>query len=163
MITTNSTSFRAIAGARFLKKLAHESSGTSIVETALVLPFLVLILAGAFDFGQAYYAAIEVANAAEAGAQYGLQNVTNLTGMQNAAKIDAADLQHTRAVATYGCECSDGSGSVALCTSSPTTCTYNIVNYVQVVVAATYRPTLRYPGAPASIPLSSTVRLRAGQ
>ncbi|WP_263378074.1 TadE/TadG family type IV pilus assembly protein [Granulicella paludicola] len=149
--------------AKALLSLARSTSGSSLVETALVLPFLVLVLAGAYDFGQAYFATIEVATAAEAGAQYGLQNVTNLTGMQNAAKLDAADVLNTQAVATYGCECSDGTAAVASCTTSPTTCTYNIVNYVQVVVTASYKPTLTYPGAPVSIPLSSTVRLRAGQ
>jgi Flp pilus assembly protein TadG len=146
-----------------VQALISGQRGTSIVETALVLPFLILLLAGAFDFGEAYYAATEVASAAEAGAQYGLQNVTNLTGMQTAAKLDAANVPNLQAVATYGCECSDGSSPVASCTSSPTTCTYNIVNYVQVVTTATYKPVINYPGLPTSIPLSSTAKLRAGQ
>jgi Flp pilus assembly protein TadG len=145
------------------RKLSSEQRGNSLVETALVLPFMILLLAGAFDFGEAFYMATEVASAAEAGAQYGLQNVTNLAGMRNAAKLDAADVPNLQAVATYGCECSDGSAVVASCATSPATCTYNVVNYVQVVASATYKPMINYPGAPASIPLSSTARLRAGQ
>jgi Flp pilus assembly protein TadG len=137
--------------------------GTSLIETALVLPFMVLMLVGAFDFGQAYYAAIEVASAAEAGAVYGLSNVTNLAGMRTAAKADAADLTNLTAVATYGCECSDGSAVTASCTSSPKTCAYNVVNYVQVVASSTFTPTVRYPGIPTSFQLSSTARFRAGQ
>jgi Flp pilus assembly protein TadG len=148
---------------RYSHRIAVEQHATSLVETAIVFPFIILMLAGAFDFGGAYYAAMEVASAAEAGAQYGLQNVTNLTGMQNAAKLDAVNVPNLQAVATYGCECSDGSSPVASCASSPTTCTYNIVNYVQVVASATYKPVINYPGVPSTIQLSSTAKLRAGQ
>jgi Flp pilus assembly protein TadG len=150
----------SIAGRNSFRR---QQDGSSIIETALILPFLILLMAGAFDFGRAYYTAIEVASSAEAGALYGLQNVTNLTGMQTAAILDAADVPGLRAVATYGCECSDGSGVTPSCTTSPTTCSNNIVNYVQVVSSATFTPLLSFPGIPVSIPLSSTARFRAGQ
>ncbi len=146
-----------------VRDLFQRVHGTSLIETALVLPFLILSLTGAFDFGQGYYTAIEVASSAEAGAQYGLQNVTNLTGMQSAAKLDAANVQNLQVVATYGCECSDGSSVIASCTTSPTTCSNNVVNYVQVVSSATYKPLMNYPGLPTSIQLSSAAKLRAGQ
>jgi Flp pilus assembly protein TadG len=146
-----------------LRTFRKETRANAIVETALVLPFLMLLLAGAFDFGRAYYVAMEVSSAATAGAEYGIQNVTNLTGMVNAAKLDAADLTHLHATATYGCECSDGSLASVSCVSPPTSCTYTVVNYVQVTTTANFKSTITYPGVPATIPLSTTVRVRAGQ
>jgi hypothetical protein len=46
--------------------------GQSAVEFALVLPILVLILMGIFDFGRAFYAYSVVANAARDGARAGV-------------------------------------------------------------------------------------------
>jgi Flp pilus assembly protein TadG len=145
-----------------LHTFRRETRASSIVETAMVMPFLILLLAGAYDFGRGFYVAIEVASAAETGAMYGLQNVTNVTGMQNAAKLDAPDLPKLTAVATYGCECSDGSSASASCAVTPI-CTYTVVNYVNVTTSLTYKSLLPYPGIPATIPLTSTVRMRAGQ
>ena len=101
----------------------QSQTGASLVELAFVIPFLVLLALGAIDFGRAYYLSIEVANAARAGAQYGAANgnLTNLSGMQTAANQDAFDVPGGVApVAVWGCECSDGSSAVELCSSPPT-------------------------------------------
>lgn len=145
-----------------LRAFHKNTHANALIETAVVLPFLMLLVAGAFDFGRAYYASLEVASAAESGAQYGLQNITNLAGMQNAAKLDAPDVSGLSATATYGCECSDGSSASPSCASTPT-CTYTVVNYVQVTTTASFQSTVSYPGIPATIPLSATVKMRAGQ
>lgn len=136
--------------------------GSSLVELALMLPFLVLLLLGIVDFGRAYYLSVEVNNAAHTGALYGTQNSTDTTGMQNAATGDAPDVSGIAATATYGCECSDGSNPVANCTSPPT-CAVNVVNYVQVTTSATYKPLFPWPGIPSSLTLQGSARLRAGQ
>ena len=54
-----------IAGLR--NSLAGQS-GTSLPETALVLPVLILMLTGLVDLGRAYYYAISVSSAAHAAA-----------------------------------------------------------------------------------------------
>jgi hypothetical protein len=46
--------------------------GQSAVEFALIMPVLVLILMGVFDFGRAFYAYSVVANAAREGARVGI-------------------------------------------------------------------------------------------
>ena len=135
--------------------------GASLVEMGLMLPFLALLLLGLIDFGRAYYINVEVSNAAYTGALYGTQNYSDTTGMQNAATGDAADITGMTAVATYGCECSDGTNAVASCTSQPT-CAVNVVNYVQVTTSATYKPMFPWPGIPSSFSLQGTARLRAG-
>ena len=45
--------------------------GQSLVEFALVTPILLLVFAGAADFGRAFYAYVAIENAAKEGALYG--------------------------------------------------------------------------------------------
>jgi Flp pilus assembly protein TadG len=135
--------------------------GSSIVETALLMPFLLLLLTGAIDLGRAYFMAIEVSSAAEAGALYGTQNSSDTAGMVTAATLDAPEVSNLASVATYGCECSDGSSVSASCISLPL-CTYNVVNFVEVDTSATYTSILPYPGIPTTIALTAKARMRAG-
>ena len=149
-------------------KRLQSQTGASLVELAFVIPFLVLLALGAIDFGRAYYLSIEVANAARAGAQYGAANgnLTNLSGMQTAANQDAFDVPGGVApIAVWGCECSDGSSAVELC-SSPPTCPGGpiyLVDYVQVNTSATYQLIIPWPGGASSIPLSGQAKIRVEQ
>jgi Flp pilus assembly protein TadG len=138
-----------------------DTEGSSFVELAIVLPMFFLMLVPAVDIGRALYAYIEVASAAQAGAAYGLQNPSDASGMQAAAIAGTANLPGVTSTATYGCECSDGTSQSASCTSTPS-CTYNYVNYVDVVASSTYVPTFNYPGLPSSMNISKEVRLRVG-
>ena len=52
----------------------NRSRGQSIVEFAVILPILLLLLAGAIDLGRMFYASIAVENAAKEGALYGARN-----------------------------------------------------------------------------------------
>jgi Flp pilus assembly protein TadG len=142
--------------------------GTDLVEFGLVLPFLCIVLVGAVDLGVGYYKSIEVSNAAYVGALFGTQNSTDITGMQNAAVQDAANVGGMTATAVYGCVCSQSTSSttgVASCTTPPT-CSGSgnmVVNYVQVTTSATYKPLFPWPGLPSSFALQGTATLRAGQ
>lgn len=49
----------------------RRSRGQSVAEFAVVLPIMLLILAGAIDLGRAFYAYVAVENAAKEGALYG--------------------------------------------------------------------------------------------
>jgi Flp pilus assembly protein TadG len=136
--------------------------GTSVVETAMLMPLLLLLLIGAVDYGRGFYAAIEVSSAAEAGALYGTLNYTDTAGMIAMAKLDAKDISGLTATAIYGCECSDGSASSANCAMA-LSCGANVVAYVDVATSATYVPILRYPGLPTSFALKGKMRLRTAQ
>ena len=153
---------------RLLRRLAWagEERGSSLVELGLVLMTLLLMLIGVIDFGRAYYLSVEVSSAAYAGALYGSQNNSDTAGMQSAASTDAADVSGLSAVATYGCECSDGSGtSSAKCTSAPTGCNSgtNTVNYVKVTTSATYTLLFPWPNLPRTIALQGSAQLHAGE
>ena len=134
--------------------------GQSLIELALVLPLLLLLVVGAVDMGRAYDAAVQVSSSAVAGAIYGTQMPTDVVGMVGAAKLDAAALPTLVPVATWGCECSDGSSVTPLCVVAPS-CAVNAVRYVQVTTVATYVPLLPWPGIPAALVLRGRAKMRA--
>jgi Flp pilus assembly protein TadG len=139
--------------------IASSEAGSSMVEMAIFLPLLLLLLMGVADFGRAYYLAIEVAGAARAGAVYGEQNITDTTGMQNAAKLNSPDVSGLIAAGSWGCECSDGTASSASCSTTPT-CSVNVVYYAKVTATATYHPIMPWKGinSPITITRSTTMR-----
>lgn len=142
------------------RKKNSGTEGSSLLETALVVPILLLLVAGAVDLGRAYTTAIEVEAAAHAGALYGAQNPTDRAGME-AATENQSNLSGLTSTASYGCECADGSSAVPSCGTIPD-CPDNYVDYVSVTATAQFVPLLRYPGLPSSLQMSSTSHLRAG-
>lgn len=144
--------------------LAWRQDGNSLIETALVLPVLLLLLAGAVDIGRAFRAAMIVNAAAQTGAAYGVQSPTDTAGMKHAAATNTSTLVTVNSTATYGCECSDGSSTQDSCSSEPScSASMNSVYYVEVDSSATYTPLIPWPGISSTIPLSAKVRLRASR
>src|SRR5579863_9018872 len=90
-----------------------DRTGSSFIETALLIPVMLLVCCGTMDFARVVYAGIEIAGAARAGVQYGALtpgNAGDTTGMVNAALADAADLGSTvTASASNFCTCSGAS------------------------------------------------------
>jgi Flp pilus assembly protein TadG len=140
-----------------------DERGSSVLEMALVLPVLIIMLCVAIDLGRACTVAIAAESAAHAGALYGIAHLSDVAGMVAAAKLDAADWSVVTPTATFGCQCSDGSHAVDSCATLPSSCTDNIVNYVQVNTSAVFAPLLPYPGLSNSFTIHSIVRLRASQ
>jgi Flp pilus assembly protein TadG len=151
---------------------ALKQRGSSLVETALVLSFiLVPLLFVTLDFGQWFYYSIEIQNAAQAAAEYGAQNISDSTGITTTADNDAHDVASLGVTVNYGCECPDGThastGTSTDPCSAPPSCTGTTpVNYVQVLTSKTYTPLFpwtRYIGAPSSITLNGEAWVRASQ
>jgi hypothetical protein len=143
--------------------LSKGFDGSSLIETALVMPVLLLMLLGSVDFGRAYYVAIEVNSAANAAALYGSQNPTDLSGMVDAANLDATDVPSLTTIPSYGCECYDGTRPPPPCpavTANPCG-TGNLLYYVQIKTTATYTPLLSYGSFPGPISLSGQATMRA--
>lgn len=140
---------------------AGHQGGNSLVETALVLPVLLLILVAAVDVGRAFRAAMIVTAAARTGAAYGVLNPTDINGMLTAAQSNSSSIVTVTSTATSGCECSNG--TLISCSTSSPSCSDNSVYFVQVNSTASYKPLLTWPGIPATIPLSGQVRLRASR
>lgn len=161
--------------------------GSAFVELALVLPLLSLVLVGAAELGRIAYFAIEVSNAARAGAAYGSQNSSTAANdathqglVKSAALADAPELAQVAGssfqatVATLeDCETVNSDGSVtesvpvpypmATACTSITGQTNTIVNYVKVTTTAQVSTMFRYPGIPTSFTLSGSAQMRVLQ
>lgn len=145
-----------------LRNLVGSEQGISLVEMALVIPFLLLIVIGIIDFGRAYYLYNEVVGAAHAGAIYGSQFPTQTANIQTAGQNNAPDVSGISVSASYGCECLDGTEASASCATSPScSSSNNEVYYVIVTASATYTPLVPWPGVPSSVPMSQTVEVRS--
>jgi Flp pilus assembly protein TadG len=137
--------------------------GTSLVEMAVLLPLFAVLLFVAVDFGRACYIAIEVAGAARAGAMYGSQDVTDTTGIENAARDAAPDVAANLSVNAPTCsvECLDGTNYAAGCSTAPPCATgVSYVYIVSLTVTGTYSPLVPWPGIPSSLSFSSSASMR---
>lgn len=132
---------------QFLGRLCGAESGQALMEVGLVLPVLVLMLIGAVELARVAYVAIEVSNAAHAGAQYGAQSfvyATDATGIQNAATNDAANVTLASTSPTLTYTCSDGTtpaGSPLACASGA-----RVETILTVVTTANFNPLFHVGG-----------------
>ncbi len=149
--------FNKRSSARLRWRFAGEGAQT-MLEFALMLPFLMLLGVGVVEVGRAIYYTIAVNNAATAGVEYGAQSwitAQDTSGMQSAATLDANFAPMT-ATATYGCSCDNGDGSsctypVAPVSSCSTiTCTGQIIACDQVTTHASFNALFHYPGLPST-------------
>jgi Flp pilus assembly protein TadG len=67
----------------------QNQKGQALVEFALVLPLLVMILAGLVDFGFLFYNKQVIANASREGARAGIVYLLNTDGTKKIPDIDA--------------------------------------------------------------------------
>ena len=163
---------RAGRGAARLQRKACDR-GQSLLEFALMAPFLLLLMVGVIEIGRAIYYTVEVNNAATAGVQYGAQDTLtaqNFALMQSSATADANfPGNKMTAIAVNGCYCDAGTG---------TSCTYpiigqnqctpefscpngeQVVECVQVTTHATFDPLFGFPGLPAKYQANGQAVLR---
>jgi len=156
---------------RLLRYLtARGEAGQALVEAALVLPFFFLLILASLETGTIAYNAIEVANAAEAGALFASQsraNAANTTGIQQAATNDASNvLSIVAATPTVTCSCQSAAGTLtALSCAATTSCTTpsQVVEWVNVTTTATINPLFQFPGVPTTLTLHGNATMRVAQ
>jgi len=100
--------------------------GAALVEIALTLPVLVALLIGTIDFARVFYLAIELTNAARAGAQYGAKSLGGSASLPDieAAAESSVTTQGVTANATKTCQCAMADGSFPAtidCAADPAT------------------------------------------
>ncbi|HWA95155.1 MAG TPA: TadE/TadG family type IV pilus assembly protein [Terracidiphilus sp.] len=134
---------------RWTKKIYGDSdAGQALVELSLTLPLMVLLLIGAAELTRVAYAAIEVSNAARAGAQYGAQSSyfkDDSGGISNAAAADAGDLTGLTTTPSLSYICSDGGTPVG----APLACTGSgaqVETILTVVTQVSIDPLIHLPG-----------------
>jgi Flp pilus assembly protein TadG len=94
-------------------KHPHSSErGQSLVELALSLTFILLLLAGVVDFGQAFFIYIQMRDAAQEGALYGSINPSDSSGINSRVRnssdtpldLTSADVNVNASIAGRACE-----------------------------------------------------------
>ncbi len=95
---------------RLVVGLGRRRRGAAAVEFALMMPVILLALAGVTDFGRLVFDKMELVSAVRSGAQYALAYDNDTTAVRQAV-VDATNLglALTDVTATQSCECPDGS------------------------------------------------------
>jgi Flp pilus assembly protein TadG len=143
-----------------MKRRFWNAEGGALVEIALASPLMLLMMLGAFELGRVAHHAIEVENAARAGASYGSNNPgssTDTPTITQAAKNDAPDLANLSATPGSACVCETltiASGSATFNPSSGTLpCTNAVITTCNAVSPTTAQFAIRY----VSVSSQSTV------
>lgn len=151
---------------------SSSARGAALVELALALPLLVVVIVGTADFARVFYMAMELQNAARAGAQYGAQSTSaagDISGMKSKAVAAAFNINPVSPFATRGCWCATNTdpGSLLDCTppTAPPSCGggEHLVISVTVTAASTFSIIAGYPlpGIPRSFSVRRSATLRA--
>ncbi len=162
----------------------HDNRGAALVELALTTPLFLLLIVGATELGRMAYFAIEVENAARAGASYGAVNMGKAFDPDNvkqAAINDAPDLPSLVATPSAACVCetidtatgtpsfNPKTGTVdcgspvvtgGACTGASNTTTLNTIEYVTVSTSAQVKSIFQLPGLPSVFTLNGYSQMR---
>lgn len=149
---------------RWLQRFICSQSGVSAVEFALIVPVLVLLMLGSFDFAQGFQEKQRLASAAHAGAQYAAQTRASvdmpIAEIEQRVRDDAADTTNALDVAArYYCTCLAG-GPEVVCTSSCGEPPRPPRRLVEVDVQYDLDLLFGYPGMQDPFPLQSTTVMR---
>lgn len=156
-------------------------AGQSLMEFALMLPFLCLLLIGVVEIGRAIFITLAATNAATAGAEYGSQNTasasqpTGTPSMTNSALCEANGetngvcnttgiLTASGITASSGCVCDSGNGvscaSAGWSACADFACDGQTVECVNVTTTAMFDPLFHYPGLPSSFTANGNAVIR---
>lgn len=122
---------------RYLASFARATGGNAAVEFAILVPILLLLVAGTVDLGLGFQRKLE------------MQSALN-SGLQHAMQTQGSDIATTRAVITHGltklgnfdldansfCRCANGDAS---CT---TTCQPGLDRFAKAIVTMPYKTPL---------------------
>ena len=155
---------------RDFRKLSHNEHGGVALEMALIAPFLIAMLMGAFEFGRAFTEAQRYASAARAGAQLALwqfaqANTVVINDVVAAAREDAEDDDASLDVnAELNCWCpANPDVSVAcdtVCDGGSLARAYITVTVAGEIDLIAARPLILYPGVSDPLSLSETAEIR---
>ena len=90
--------------------LWRATEGVSSIEFAIVGAFLTFLLLGTLDFGMVFFEKMQLANAAQAGADYAMTHAYNSTNVTSAAQGATNLSSVTVNPSTMLCGCPSASG-----------------------------------------------------
>jgi Flp pilus assembly protein TadG len=140
--------------------LLGDEGGNALVEFALFLTVLVFILVGVVDYSMYLQEAMQIQEAASAGASFAAVpgNESNFTAIEAAATSAAPGVSGLSATATNVWRCTPSGASV----TSTSLCTGNVTPYKYVVVStsATVSRLLYFPRITTSLALHGSATFR---
>jgi TadE-like protein len=145
--------------------------GQSLVEFALMAPFLLLLLTGVVEIGRVIFYTVAVNNAAMAGAGFGAQNTITMKRsdlITTTATSDASSVPGMTVTPSYGCTCDEGMGTScsypippqSACTDISCPNGGQVVQCVQVLTHADITPLFEFPGLPRRYPANGRAVMR---
>jgi Flp pilus assembly protein TadG len=140
--------------------------GNALVELALVFALLgIPMLLGTVEMGFVVYDSVEITNAANAGALYGMQNATDAAssaGIKTAAQAEAPEFGTKLTVTPttfYVCTSAVGGTQYSTASQATAKCTgtgNHALEFLQVLTSATATPPVHCPGLPTTFTLGGT-------
>ncbi len=147
-----------------LKRLSRDNTGNVTIEFGFVILFMATLGIGAYDFGNLGYQKIAVTNAARAGSQYGVQDMStaeNFAGMVQAARNDINDTADALTIDADNYYFCPGQGEVA---DESVLCDDGSFSYLYVVVTVEDEIDLLFPypfvSSPQTVASTNTMRVR---
>jgi Flp pilus assembly protein TadG len=141
--------------------LGRDQRGVSAIEFAFVAPLLVALFVCIADLGMGIYTNTQLANAAQYGTAYAVQNGYNSANIVTAVRSETS-LSNVTVSSSQFCGCPGSSGITQ--TACSATCSDGLSpgTFTQIAAAKDYSTILPYPGLPSTFHLSqqSTVRLK---
>lgn len=158
-------SSRAAAAARHLRQVrrcgvagAHGArSGSIAVETAVLTPMILLLLAGVVDYGLAVRDEMALAGAVRAGIQYALRDSTDVGGIEAAVRdaLAGEGVDITVQVAEV-CGCPDG--SAIACSDACASGARRV--FLRITASRPYATLVSWPGIASPTTLMSEAQVR---
>jgi Flp pilus assembly protein TadG len=146
---------------RLSKTFGKDRRGVSAVEFAFVAPMLVTLVVSIADLGLGVYTNTQLANAAQYGAAYVVQNGYDSAGVATAVQAETS-LSHLSVSSSQFCGCPGAAGIAQ--TSCSASCSDGLSpgTFAQIAAAKDYSTVLPYPGLPSTFHLTqqSVVRLK---
>ena len=137
-------------GKRRLSGLWTATEGLGAIELGFIAPVLLVLLLGILDFGMAFWEQMQIANAADAGAQWGMSNSYDQTSIRTVAQ-SATNLGSAVSVTPSNvCGCpnntgiTSGFGTPPSCTTCPDGSTAQ--PYIVVNTQICYSTIFSWPG-----------------
>ncbi len=147
-----------------LDSLSRDNAGNVTIEFGFVILFMITLALGAYDFGNLGYQKIAVTNAARAGSQYGVQDMStaeDTDGMIQAARNDINDTANALDIDARNYYFCPGQGEVA---DQSVLCDDDSFSYMYVEVTVEDEIDLLFPypfvSSPQTVASTNTMRVR---
>lgn len=151
---------------RTLRRFVRNRSGTSAVELALCLPLLAGMIIPLTDLGMGAYTQMQVANAAQAGAEYagavGFSSANIVSAVTNATSLPGVT---ATPAPSQSCNCVTGTTVGASLGTPPCAqicASGKVGTFVTVSAQATYTTLFDYPAisSPLTLTAQSVIRIK---